>query len=311
MFSCSDNDWLIGYLGPFTGSYRKEMNNDWLEWIKDNKVPHLDDFSLSKVGGDPLEIRSWTLNALPTDGVSIDNALMTKLCNHWPLLIDPQIQPNKWIKNIEKSNNLIVMKFSDPNLIKKMQTAITSGYSVLIEDVGEELEPSIDPILQKLIQNHDGRSIIRVGDMLYDFNPSFRLYITTKMLNPHYLPEVCIRVTNVNFTVTFEGLQDELLGDVVKLERPDVEKQRDEIVASVSSLKELQDRILELLANSKGMILDDQNRISKTLLFINSFNNKKVLWMTQRLNQQKSVRVWRKINKLKKSSKKPGRPISL
>ena len=256
---------MMSYLGPFTGSYRKEMTGEWLEWIKDGLIPHSEDFSLSHVGGDPLEIRYWTLNALPTDSVSIDNAIMTKLCSRWPLLIDPQIQANKWIKSIEKMNSLTVMKFSDTNLIKKMQTAIASGYPVLIEDVGEELEPSIDPVMQKLVQNHDGRSIIRVGDMLVDYDPNFRLYITTKLSNPHYLPEVCIRATLINFTVTFEGLQDQLLGDVVKIERPDVEKQRDQIVVSVSSLKkslkELQDKILELLANSKGMILDDQNLI--------------------------------------------------
>lgn len=58
----------------------------------------------------------------------------------------------------------------------------------------------------------------------------FRLYMTTKMANPEYKPEVCIKVTLINFTVTFEGLEEQLLGDVVKKERPDVEEQRDKIV---------------------------------------------------------------------------------
>lgn len=135
----------------------------------------------------------------------------------------------------------------------------------MIEDIEERMEPSIDPILQKAITNVDGRKLIRVGDSNVDYNPQFKLYFTTKLTNPHYLPEVCIRVTLINFTVTFDGLQDQLLGDVVKLERPDVEKQRDEIVVTVSalkkSLKDLQDKILEMLANSQGMILDDVNLI--------------------------------------------------
>jgi dynein heavy chain len=58
----------------------------------------------------------------------------------------------------------------------------------------------------------------------------FRLYMTTKMANPEYKPEVCIKVTLINFTVTFAGLEEQLLGDVVKKERPDVEEQRDKIV---------------------------------------------------------------------------------
>ena len=43
-----------------------------------------------------------------------------------------------------------------------------------------------------------------------------RLYMTTSMANPHFLPAVCIRVTLINFTVTFEGLQDQLLSTVVQ-----------------------------------------------------------------------------------------------
>ena len=38
-----------------------------------------------------------------------------------------------------------------------------------------------------------------------------RFYMTTKMANPHYLPEVCIKVTIINFTVVQSGLEDQLL----------------------------------------------------------------------------------------------------
>ena len=66
----------------------------------------------------------------------------------------------------------------------------------------------------------EGRKLIRVGDKRIDFNPKFMLYITTKMANPHYLPEIFIKVTVINFSITFEGLQDQLLGDVMKNEKP-------------------------------------------------------------------------------------------
>lgn len=58
--------------------------------------------------------------------------------------------------------------------------------------------------------------------------------MTTKMSNPEYKPEVCIKVTLINFTVTFEGLEEQMLGDVVKKERPDVEEQRDKIVIQMA-----------------------------------------------------------------------------
>jgi dynein heavy chain len=41
------------------------------------------------------------------------------------------------------------------------------------------------------------------------------------------LPEIFIKVTVINFSITFEGLKDQLLGDVVKYEMPEIEKKKD------------------------------------------------------------------------------------
>jgi dynein heavy chain len=115
-----------------------------------------------------------------------------------------------------------------------IQTAVTSGFPVLIENVEERLEPAIDSVLQKQIYEQDNRKLIRVGENKVDYNDKFNMYITTKMANPHYLPEVYIKVTVINFSITFEGLKDQLLGEVMKFELPDIEKQRDEVIVSIS-----------------------------------------------------------------------------
>jgi len=59
--------------------------------------------------------------------------------------------------------------------------------------------------------------------------------MTTKMPNPHYLPEICIKVTLINFTVTFGGLEDQLLGDVVIQEKPQTEKKKNEIILTMAN----------------------------------------------------------------------------
>jgi len=64
-----------------------------------------------------------------------------------------------------------------------------------------------------------------------------RLYITTELSNPHYLPEVCIKVTLINFTVTMQGLEDQLLGEVVRHERLELEEARDRLVVSIAGDK--------------------------------------------------------------------------
>lgn len=61
--------------------------------------------------------------------------------------------------------------------------------------------------------------------------------MTTKMPNPHYLPEVCIKVTIINFTVTMEGLEQQLLGLVVKAERPDIEQKKVQLLLQMAEDK--------------------------------------------------------------------------
>ena len=51
-----------------------------------------------------------------------------------------------------------------------------------------------------------------------------RLIMQTKLANPHYKPEMQAQATLINFTVTRDGLEDQLLAEVVATERPDLEK---------------------------------------------------------------------------------------
>ncbi|KAG8249565.1 Dynein heavy chain 6, axonemal [Homalodisca vitripennis] len=107
--------------------------------------------------------------------------------------------------------------------------------------------------------------MIRLGDSDVEYDSNFRLYVTTKLANPHYLPEICIQVTLINFTVTPSGLEDQLLADVVRLERPDLESQRTELIVRINNdkgqLKAIEDKILRLLFASEGNILDDEELI--------------------------------------------------
>lgn len=64
--------------------------------------------------------------------------------------------------------------------------------------------------------------MIRLGDTLVEYSHDFRFYITTKLRNPHYLPELSTKVSLLNFMITREGLEDQLLGIVVAKERSEV-----------------------------------------------------------------------------------------
>lgn len=90
----------------------------------------------------------------------------------------------------ERANNLQVMKLSDGDFVRKLETCIQFGFPLLLENVFEELDPTLEPLLVKAIFKQAGSLQIRLGDSVIEYNEKFRFYITTKLRNPHYAPEV-------------------------------------------------------------------------------------------------------------------------
>jgi dynein heavy chain len=84
---------------------------------------------------------------------------------------------------------------------------------------GESLEAALEPLLLKATFKQGGSEVIKIGDSIIPYHKDFRFYMTTKLRNPHYPPEVSVKVSLLNFFVTPEGLEEQLLGTVVEQER--------------------------------------------------------------------------------------------
>jgi len=254
----------ISYYGPFTGHYRQALVTNWHKSCLERGIPTSQSFTLADTLGNPVEIRQWNINGLPTDSVSIDSGLLVKKAFRWPLCIDPQEQAKKWIK-LEHRSKLVVAKMNQRDLLKTVENAVRQGHALLIEDIGESVDASIDPILLKQIYIKGDQKYVKLGETEVEYNDKFRLYLTTKMSNPMYLPETQNKIALINFFVTRSGLEDQLLGDVVKAEAAEVEEKRNKSIAAMAkdrkSLDEIEDRILLLLSESKGNILDDSSLI--------------------------------------------------
>lgn len=131
----------------------------------DLKIPISNSYSLINVLGVPIKIQNWNINGLPMDSFSIDNAIIIDGSQRWSLLIDPQAQAHKWIKTMEKSNNIIIVKLTNPNYMKSIEIAIETGKPVLVENVLEDLDPSLDPILLKQVYN-EGNIFILIFNLV-------------------------------------------------------------------------------------------------------------------------------------------------
>uniref|UniRef100_K3WFJ4 Uncharacterized protein n=1 Tax=Globisporangium ultimum (strain ATCC 200006 / CBS 805.95 / DAOM BR144) TaxID=431595 RepID=K3WFJ4_GLOUD len=256
---------VIAYLGAFTSVYREKALAHWGLELNKKAITCSDKFSLTVTLGDPVKIREWTIAKLPNDSFSIDNAIMLQRSNRWPLMIDPQGQANRWVKNMEENNNLKVVKQSQAGFVRMLENSIMIGAAVLIENIPEEIDPMLEPVLLKQVIKSGGGATIRLGDNTIEYDANFRLYMTTKLRNPHYPPETCVKVNLLNFMATEEGLQDQMLGIAVAKEEPVLEQQREKLVledaANKKTLKEIEDKILYLLQSAEGNILDDERLI--------------------------------------------------
>lgn len=152
---------------------------------------------------------------------------------------------------MEKERGLKILKFTDGNYLKMLEMGIRMGNPVLIENVYEDLDPAIEPLLQKQIVVKGASMTIKIGDAIIDYDKNFKFYLTTKLRNPHYLPEVSTKVTLINFMITFEGLSDQLLNQVVEKENPELQSKKEALVIesakNKNKLQEVEDQILATL----------------------------------------------------------------
>ena len=163
------------------------------------------------------------MEGLPKDDLSVQNAIMVTKSSRYPLLIDPQGQAGEWIKSrepdFEESIVPLIYNINDPKLKDGMKFPLQEGKPLLIEGIENEVDPMFDPILEKRIFKKGKNMYLDMGgeDKL-DFDPKFRLFMTTRLPNPHFSPELAAKATIIDFTVTQGGLEQQLLGRLLSKE---------------------------------------------------------------------------------------------
>ena len=168
----------------------------------------------------------WNLQGLPTDDLSTQNGIMVTRATRYPVLVDPQGQGLSWIKAREEANQLKVTALSERQFRNHLEDALAYGKPLLVENIEEDLDPLLDPVLEKRYIRKGKNFMIQLADKEVDFTESFALFFTTRLPNPHYSPELSAKVTVIDFTVTLVGLEDQLLGRLILKEKHELEEQR-------------------------------------------------------------------------------------
>lgn len=182
-------------------------------------------------------------------------------------MIDPQSQAISWIKRKEPEilERDFIYTLSTNNLKDRLKIPLQDGCPVMIENIENEVDPMLDPLLEKQFIVKGRNKIINIADTEMDYDTNFRLFMTSRLANPHFSPELAAKTTIIDFTVTQDGLEQQLLGRLISKEQKHLEDQLTQLQESVTNntrvLADYDQSLLERLASSTGNLLDDEKLI--------------------------------------------------
>lgn len=255
---------FLAYGGFFDQHYREVMWQEWTNHLTEADIKFKPELSFPDYLSTADDRLSWQSKSLPSDNLCTENAIMLKRFNRYPLIIDPTGQAASFLLNEYKDRKITVTSFLDDAFLKVLESALRFGNPLLIQDV-EHLDPILNAVLNKEIRRTGGRVLIRLGNQDIDFSPSFTMFLSTRDPSTEFSPDICSRVTFVNFTMTRSSLQSQSLDQVLKVERPDTERKRTDLLKIQGEfklrLRTLEKLLLQALNESTGNILDDDKVI--------------------------------------------------
>lgn len=158
-----------------------------------------------------------------------------------------------------------MIQLNQDKFLKVVIDALNIGQAVLIESAPEEIDATLDPVLSRSTIKRGAEEMLLMGGKEVPFSKDFKLIIQTKLANPHYKPEIAAQCTLINFIVTEEGLEDQLLALVVNKEKPELELQRTGLVRAINeyitTLINLENDLLKSLSEAPDDILSDESLI--------------------------------------------------
>ena len=247
---------FITYLADKPEDIRKNLCVKWCSKVG------ISYFDIKHFLSSEQEMLQWKANGLPSDDLSLENAIAIMKSPAKPFIIDPSAQATEWLKkHYEKEGNVEITNVNDDRFFLNLELSIRFGKTLIVQDI-ETIEPVLVPILREQIVGDGPYKSVQVGEKLVDYNPKFQLFLICRNSKPSLSNNMQSLVCVINFTTTSAGLRGQLLAKALKHEKPELEIRKSELLKQEEDLKiqinNLEDDLLTQLANSSGNILENK-----------------------------------------------------
>lgn len=124
---------LLAYGGYYDQAMRNSLFHTWSQALHNANIKIKDDLARIEYLSNADERMGWHAASLPTDDLCIENAIMLKRFNRYPLIIDPSGQATEFIMNMYKERKITKTSFLDNSFRKNLESALRFGNPILIQ----------------------------------------------------------------------------------------------------------------------------------------------------------------------------------
>ena len=184
----------MAYAGFFDQHYRDALRDEWCARLRAARVRLRDSLAVSEYLSTPEQRLAWHANALPADALvsnllnlffisfslwfvffsftslvlskCVENAIMLERFNRYPLVIDPSGQAAEFLLKQYADRRIAKTSFLDASFMKTLESSLRFGTPLLVQDV-ENIDPVVNPVLNREIYKKGGRVLIRLGDQVF------------------------------------------------------------------------------------------------------------------------------------------------
>lgn len=256
---------FLTYAGIFDHRARRLLQVDWADTIEGLGIPFRRELDIIDYLSTPSDRLLWQSYGLPADDLAMQNSIILERFYRFPMVVDPSGQATEFFMRKYASQKIAQTSFLDASFLKTLASAVRFGTPLLVQDV-ETVDPILNPVLNKEFQKAGGRTLIRIGSEDIDYSPKFMIVLVSRNPFARFAPDLCSRVTMVNFTVTPASLEAQALSAILRAERPDVDRRRNEVQKLMSEqsvkLRALEEMLLNKISAVQGAILDDDSVIN-------------------------------------------------